>query len=146
MKKIILVRHAKTKKAKSWQVDRERKLSKKWKLQLQYINYVFKYFWLNWKIFCSPSIRTRQTLDWILKNNNFLTFAPIFDEKLYSWKIEDFVTQDWEYILVSHEPKISGFLKKFWLNLKIETWSISILEIENEKLVEFSYFSPKLKK
>lgn len=142
--KIILVRHAKTKKIKSWQTDSDRKLSKKWKLQLQYMNYVFKYFWLNADIFCSPTKRTKMTLKWILKNNKFLSSQINFDEKLYTGEIQNFIKNE-DIILITHEPKISKFLKKFSIDIKIQTWSICILEIKNNKLIEFSYFSPKLK-
>ena len=71
--------------------------------------------------FCSPSVRTKQTLQCLLKNKSIKNQKIIEDHNLYDGNIDNFLLklskiQNYKNILVlTHEPQISCFLS-FFLN------------------------------
>ncbi len=147
MKKLILIRHAKSDWDNANLTDFERPLSHRWEKEVKIVWKVLKKLELKTDlILCSSSTRTRDTLEWIWEeidaNNKKIEYIKwIYDNHMSEtldyyidllWKIED---DNKTVVLVWHNTFITKLLRFLsWEDaIFMETLWVAILDFDIEK-------------
>ncbi len=146
MKRIILVRHAKSDKDNYYDTDFDRWLSKRWIEEIKFVSKILKKLELKTDlILCSSAVRARETLEWLWEELDVINEKVIYDRWIYDYHMSE--TLDYyidliskvddkneTIVLVWHNPfitKLSRFLT--WnQNLWVETLWISIIDFDIE--------------
>jgi phosphohistidine phosphatase len=111
MRRLLLLRHAKAKKAKSDEPDRERRLSKRGRRQAPSVGqYMARHKLLPERVVVSPALRTRET--WELLAEGLATVPLVlYDEHLYNASADAIVkivqhtpTDPHSVLVIGHNP------------------------------------------
>lgn len=111
-------------------------------------------------IFCSPSLRTKQTLECLIKNNKLKKTKILEDYDLYDGNEDSFLLKLYNLkkyknlLIISHEPQIESFTNYFLskadnkeksLDFVFVTSSIITIEFKSDLWKNISSFNAKLK-
>ena len=118
-------------------------------------------------LFCSPTLRTKQTSSYFLTAMNLKTIKVVYDYNLYEGSSENFLLRVsnlkkyQDILVVTHEPQILFFKDfflsetEFWPKIKdLEIATSSVLsinfdvnmwnEINESNVQSYEFFNPKL--
>lgn len=150
MKRIILVRHAKS----SWDnvnlSDFERPLSSRWIKEIKFVSKILKKLDLKTDlILCSSSVRTRETLEWLWEELDASNEKIVYDKWIYDYHMSEGLDYYFDLIsnieknknniiLVWHNPFISSLTWFLTWNDNLWMWTlwIAIIDFDIEKWEE----------
>ncbi len=150
MKKLILIRHAKS----DWHninlTDFERSLSQRWIKEIKFVSKILKELELKTDlILCSSATRTRETLEWIWEeldaDNEKIEYVKwIYDNHMapsmnyyleFLWNIND---KNTTVVMIWHNTFITKLLRQITWNeyISMETLGVAILDFDMNKWEE----------
>ncbi len=154
MKTISFIRHTKASNDSRYKTDFDREISERGIEKISNLANVL----LAKKIFpeliiCSPSVRTTQTAELLIKSLNLLKTKLIFEKKLYTGSSSDYLNSLYAYddslnsiMIIGHNPSISEAAFEFDSSIEMmKTAQICHFEINCEKWQEIN-ISPIISK
>lgn len=147
MKRIILVRHAKSDKDNYYDTDFDRWLSKRWIEEIKFVSKILKKLELKTDlILCSSAVRARETLEWLWEELDMRNEKVVYDREIYDYHLSESLDyylgliskvdniKD-NVVIVWHNPfitRLARFLS--WNeNIWMETLWVAIIDFDIEK-------------
>lgn len=126
MKRLIIVRHAKSGFKNTNMIDFERPLSDKWIEEIKFISKILKKLELKTDlILCSSAVRTRETLEWLWEELDGENEKVVYDKWIYDYHMSE--TLDYYLDLISKVNDKNNVLVIIWHNPFVSrlTWFLS---------------------
>lgn len=158
MKRIILVRHAKSNWGNANLTDFERSLSERWIEEIKFVSKILKKLELKTDlILCSSAVRARETLEWLWEELDVTNEKVVYDREIYDYHLSESLDyylgliskvdniKD-NVVIVWHNPfitRLARFLS--WNeNIWMETLGVAVIDFDIEKWNEIKSIRGRL--
>lgn len=142
MKRIILVRHAKSDWDNANLTDFERSISERWIKEIKFVSKLLKKLELKTDlILCSSALRTRETLEWLWEELDASNEKVIYDREIYDYHLSESLdyyidllskvdSKNDTLVIVWHNPFISKLAQFLTWNENLWMWTLGVAVID----------------